>query len=345
MGAITDGTVLAVAADLVVRDFMCVRAGEQVVITADMATDPAAVTALAHAVRVQNARLTICTIPQLPFQGSLADPYIPEPVAAAVASCDVWFDLTFPYMGGSGAHQAAMSGNRARSLLVADLGAEGIARLFGKVDLDRLFALQTAFDRYIDDSKGAECRVTCAAGTDFTFRIAKPATRKLRHTDRPGTYTPPGSAVMYPESGSVKGDVVIQGAFHEYHTKLNQPIRMRIDGAIIEVAGGGSDRFVFERALNRAGGGKFGSVIHLSHGFHPAARFTGRSFIEDIRARGCDAIGLGIPWWEPGGGENHPDGVTLMQSMWIGGEEMVRDGRIVQPALARLESELEILHR
>jgi hypothetical protein len=31
--------------------------------------------------------------------------------------------------------------------------------------------------------------------------------------------------------------------------------------------------------------------------------------------------------------------------MWIGGEEMVRDGRIVQPALARLESELEILHR
>jgi hypothetical protein len=81
----TDGTVLALAADVMVRDFMCVRAGEQMVITADMATDPAAVLSLAQAVRVQNAPLTVCTIPQLPFQGSLADPYVPEPVAAAVS--------------------------------------------------------------------------------------------------------------------------------------------------------------------------------------------------------------------------------------------------------------------
>ena len=67
------------------------------------------------------------------------------------------------------------------------------------------------------------------------------------------------------------------------------------------------------------------------HGFHPAARFTGTCFLEDIRARGNNAIGLGIPWWEPGGGENHPDGVVLMHSLWIDDTQLVRDGVLVGP--------------
>jgi hypothetical protein len=95
------------------------------------------------------------------------------------------------------------------------------------------------------------------------------------------------------------------------------------------------------RALKRAGGGEYGSVIHFSHAFHPAARYEGRSFIEDIRAAGNDAIGLGIPWWEPGGGENHPDGIVTMHSLSIDREQVVRDGAIVSPPeLVRLDREL-----
>jgi hypothetical protein len=101
-----------------------------------------------------------------------------------------------------------------------------------------------------------------------------------------------------------------------------------------------------ERALKRAGGGQYGSIIHFSHGFHPAARLTGASFIEDIRVKGNNAVGLGIPWWLPGGGENHPDAVVLMQSMWIDGQQIVSEGAIVGPAaLARLEHELEPAYR
>ena len=72
-----------------------------------------------------------------------------------------------------------------------------------------------------------------------------------------------------------------------------------------------------------------------------AARFHGGSFIESIRAPGNNAVGLGIPWWEPGGGENHPDAVVTMQSMWIGGEQIVRDGVLVPPELAKLEAAIE----
>ena len=336
-----DESALAVAADILVRDFMCVRAGEQVLITADTATDTVAVKALLNATRVQGAKAGVFITPQLPFQGSLADPHISEPLAAAVKSCDVWLDLTFPYMGGSRAHDEAMAAKRARSLLVADLGGAGIARLFAGVDFDRLFALQEALDALIAGAQGKECRVTCASGTDVRFTIGKTVTRKLRRTDQPGTYTPPGSAVIYPEIESVRGEIVVHAAFHEYQERLLEPFRLKVNGRVRELSGGAGSRSVMERALKRAGGGEYGSIIHFSHGFHPAARLTGESFIEDIRVKGNNAIGLGIPWWLPGGGENHPDAVVLAQSMWIDGREVVREGSIVgPPEIARLEQAL-----
>jgi 2,5-dihydroxypyridine 5,6-dioxygenase len=336
-----DESALALAADLLVRDFMCVRAGEQLLITADTATDTTAIKALLGAARVQGAKAGVFTTPQLPYQGSLSDPYISEPLAAAVKSCDVWLDLTFPYMGGSHAHDEAMKTQRVRSLLLADLGAAGIARLFGGVNFDRLFALQEALDELVSRSQGKECRVTCTSGTDVRFTIGKPVTRKLRHTDKPGTYTPPGSAVIYPEIESVRGELVVHAAFHEYQELLLEPFRLKVDARVKELSGGAGSRAVMERALKRAGGGEYGSIIHFSHGFHPAARLTGESFIEDIRVRGNNAVGLGIPWWLPGGGENHPDAVVLSQSLWIDGQQVVRDGALVGPAhIARLEQEL-----
>ena len=339
----SDETRLAVAANFIVRDFMGVKPGEQMVITADTATDPRAVQALLEAGKVQKARVAVLTIPQVPFQGALADPYIPESVAAAVKHCDVWLDITFPYIAGSKMHAEAMKQNRARCLQFHDLDAGGISRLFAGVDFNRLFDLQEAVDGVVNRSVGKTCRVTNAAGTDLTFTIGRPATKKIRRIDQPGTYTPPGSAVIYPEIESVRGTVVLDAAFHEYFTLLRSQIRMKVNGPIQEVSGGGTDLKVMDRALRRAGGGKYGSIIHFSHGFHPAARFHGGSFIESIRAVGCDAIGLGVPWWVPGGGENHPDGVVTMQSMWIDGTPIVKDGALALPELAALEAKLEPL--
>ena len=46
---------------------------------------------------------------------------------------------------------------------------------------------------------------------------------------------------------------------------------------------------------------------------------------------------LGIPFWLPGGGENHPDTIMSLQSIWIGNEKIVENGQIVgPPELARL---------
>jgi leucyl aminopeptidase (aminopeptidase T) len=337
-----DESALAVTAEFIARDIMGIKPGEQAVITADMAADMRGVHAVLNAARVRGANVALVAFPQLPYQGGLADPYIPEAVAAASQSCDVWFDFTFPYIAGSGVHAAAMKAQRARFLAFSDLGADGIVRLFGSVDYDRLFALQDALDALIADATGRACRVISPSGTDVHFKIAKPATRKLRRIDRPGSSTVLGSSVLYPEPASVQGVVVIEAAFHEYHTKLHAPIHVEVDGRIRAISGGGVDLRVMERSLRRAGGGEYGSIIHFSHAFHPAARLTGRSFVEDIRVPGSDAIGFGIPWWEPGGGENHPDGMITMQSLWIDNQQIVRDGWIIGPPdLVRLERELQ----
>jgi len=96
-----------------------------------------------------------------------------------------------------------------------------------------------------------------------------------------------------------------------------------------------------QRALRRAAGGDYGHVIHFTHGIHPAARVTGESFIEDMRATGNDAVGLGVPFWLPGGGENHPDAILSQQSLWIDGRPVVQDGVIIAPApLATLAATL-----
>ncbi|MGD9763208.1 MAG: hypothetical protein AB7V27_05820 [Candidatus Binatia bacterium] len=332
---------LANAADILVRDHFAVQSGEEMLITADTASDGRLVTAVMNAATALGAHASVLMIPQLPYQGGLADPWVPEPLASAIQSCDVWFDFTFPYLAGSHAYDAAMETKRVRHLLGGDVGAPGVVRLIGNVDLDHLFAVHHAFDAVVAKAIGRSCRFTTEAGTDVTFTLAKPAYQKPRYADKPGFYVMPGLVTMFPEPDSVRGTLVLEAAFHEWYAPLHQPITLGVDGKIREVSGGGNALEVMDRALRRAGGGEYGSVIHFTCGIHPAARPTGNSFIEDSRVIGSDAVGLGIPWWLPGGGENHPDAVITMQSIWIDGEEIVRRGKIVgPPELARLAADL-----
>lgn len=336
-----DPTALALAADFLLRDYMRLKAGEQVILTADTSSDTAAVSAVMNAARIAGARVAAVTVPRLPFQGKLADEFIPGSLVAAVKQSDVWIDFTFPYISGSDAHAQVLAGGRTRSINVLDLGAGGVARLFGQADFDKLFALQTALDSLVAASQGKRCRVKNDAGTDVSFVLAKQKAGKRRHQDVPGTTSPPGSVVILPEPASVQGVVVVEAVFHEWYTPLRRPMRIEVDGAIRSVSGGDEQAFVFERALRRAGKGELGSIIHFSHGFHPAARFTGHSFNEDIRVRGMDAIGFGTPWWEEGGGENHPDAVCVRHSVWIEDMLVIDRGAVVgPPELAALDKAL-----
>jgi hypothetical protein len=140
---------------------------------------------------------------------------------------------------------------------------------------------------------------------------------------------------MDPELESVRGRIVVETVFHEFYTHLNEPIAIEVDGRIRTVSGGGPELATLERALLRAGGGQFGYIIHFTHGMHPDARFTGKCFVEDMRVIGCNAVGMGLPWWVPGGGENHPDAVLSMQSVWLDNRLIIDKGKAVGDGAAK----------
>jgi 2,5-dihydroxypyridine 5,6-dioxygenase len=318
------------AAEVLLQDVMAVRRGEQVLVTADTATDRQVAQAVFAAAERLGARAMISTARQLPFQGQLADPYISPSQALLAKHCDVWIDLAFPYFAGSHAHDEAMKTQRVRYMLGGDMDAGACCRLFGEVDFDRYYAMQHEFDRVF--TEGRKCRITTSLGTDVSFLVGKPGISKPRRADKPGMYVVPGTCSIPPDIKTVKGQIVVTHCFHEFYERLPSPVTLSVDGPIRKVVGGGAARPPLERALLRAGGGKYGSIIHFAQGMHPAARLTGRSFIEDIRAMGSNAVGMGIPWWEPGGGENHPDAVLTEQTVWVDGERIVEDGLIVGPA-------------
>lgn len=325
------GPELRLAAD-VLADYMNIGADSNVLITTDTATDARAAEAVFGSALAAGARPVVVEVPRLPFQGKLCDPFIPAILEGAVSRCDVWVDLTFPYLAGSSVHDHAMESGKVRYLLGGDMGAGGLTRLFGGVDLDDYQRAFDVFSKVLTQPEGTDIRVANSAGTDVTFRLGKAAYGKPRRALKPGTYLVPGSCTMFPDIESVKGVIRTEAGFHEYFTPFAGQVTIEVDGRIRSVHGGGADRHVLERALRRAGNGDYGYIIHFTFAMHPAARRTGQSFIEDSRVMGMNAVGLGLPWWVPGGGENHPDVVVGDQSIWVDGQLVIEAGIAVAPA-------------
>lgn len=320
------------AARVLVTDHLRVQPGESVLLTTDPRTDPAAATALFNAAIDAGGQPMLAQIPQLPLQGKLADRYLTQASRSMMAEADCWIDLTFPYIAGSDAHDKAVKAGKVRCLVAGGMDGTALAHLYAGVPLDALYELQSAFDQLVANSEGQVCRMTDALGSDVHFVMGKPTGRKPRHATRAGaSYSLPGSVVMYPDLQSVRGRIVIVAAMHDWYGPLERPLTLEVDGRIRGLLETGPDVQILDRALRRAGGGDYGHVIHFSYGLHPTARYRGDCFVEDIRATGASAIGFGKPWWEAGGGENHPDGLVLRQNLWINGQQVLQDGVVIGP--------------
>src|SRR5262249_42246536 len=165
------------------------RARGDVVITAG--TDPAVAEALMNAVSHADARPSLLTIPRLPFQGRLADPYVPPSVEGSARGCSVWIDITFPYLAGARVCDEAVQNGGVRYLLGGDMGCAGLARLFGGVDLDRYYEVHKGFDEVTGTAVGRSVRITDGLGSDVSFVLAKPAFTKPRRCEEPGIYFVP----------------------------------------------------------------------------------------------------------------------------------------------------------
>lgn len=337
---------LSVAADVMLRDVMSVVADEHVLVTTDTAADAHAIAALQAAAHRLGANAVVMTMPRLPIQGALSDPFVSDAVKAAVIDCDVWIDMGWPYLAGSAAFDASMAAGRARYILAGDLRTESMIRMFSGVDMDALFAVTEAFDALLAANVGKPYRIANEAGTDVRFELAQPIAMGCGRATEPGPSFVPGCVMVMPDERTVEGRLVYDAVFHEYYTLLPNRIVVEVDGKIRDVSGGLAESDVLRRALNRATGGEdLGDFIHFTCGFHPGARFAGESFIEDQRLCGYSACGMGRPFWDAAGGENHPDAIACRTSHWLDGELIVDRGVFVgDDELGRRGRELQALH-
>lgn len=322
------------SAEIALVDYMALKSGEEVLFTADENTDPGLLEILGAMVRKAGARLNVLTAKALPIQGNLADNFISPIQVSAMQQCDVWIDLAMPYFAGTGPYEEALKAGRMRYLLMGDLGLEAFCRLFGMVDFDDYFAAQDAFEEVFAAAEGKAGRITTPHGTDLSFEIGpRSPVRKPRRAVEPGSFLVPGACTIPAKIETARGKVVVIAGLHEFFEVFESPVSLTVDRTITSMTGGGASFLPLERALRRANGsgGGLGSIIHYTHGIHPAARFTGKSFIEDMRSTGHNAIGLGVPWWLPGGGESHPDAVLGEQSLWLGDEMIIDCGMIIGP--------------
>lgn len=327
----TNPSASAAARTLLHKQF-CLSRDQVVIATIDDQTDPSLLETFKNITKEVGANWITIQIDRLPFQGSLADPYVPTLVDEAVASSDIWLDMTFPYLAGSRAFDVAIKAKRTRYVLLGDVQQNHFARLYDSVDYEKLFDLQEQADHFFAESIGKRCKVTAENGTDFYFVIGKSTTRKLRYAIEPGAQTVPGSAIFYPEIDSVEGTIVMDAVFDEFYSHVPEKVTIHLEkGKVCSSYSASAHRDLsIKRSLMRASSDGMGNVVHLTVGLNPGARLTGESFIEDIRTLGSNAIGLGTPWWLPGGGENHPDGVVLNQSLFINDVPIIESGRVLE---------------
>ncbi len=189
-------------------------------------------------------------------------------------------------------------------------------------------------------------RLTSSGGTSLEFRNAPGRSELVRdgYADKPGTYMMAGLIAWSPDLESINGTLVFDGSLVPPCGKLEEPIRLTIQGGVIVGIEGGTQAKEFEAYLESFHHPQMKRLAHAAAGFGPGAKLTG-DIVEDERIWGCTEWGIGhigkylVP---PQGvpAQSHSDGQSLSSSIWLDGEQLTEDGVVVYPELQRLTKKL-----
>ena len=150
----------------------------------------------------------------------------------------------------------------------------------------------------------------------------------------------PGQIAWTPDVETVNGTIVFDGALAPVCGIPSVPVKAVIEnGKVVDFHGGleAGQYFDWLKSFNDP------QMLRISHtglGLNPGAELSG-DILQDQRVWGSAtwAFGsIGANLIPPAGvsGASHSDCVALNISLWMDGEELIRDGRIVQEELAKL---------
>jgi len=336
---------LAKTADVIVRQMMKIKEGENFLITVDSGADSRVAHAVANAGKSVDAKVALVYYSEPPEVGGGADPYLPEPVSVAIQNCDAWLSLERQYLLYSTPWRKAFKvGGKTRYLCLAGMDVEMLVRCIGKVDMKALAAFQ---DRLWNMTKKTKkMRITSPTGMNISFENDPKRgidNHKGKADDTSIPHMLPGQIGWMPIEETVNGILVFDGSLYPPIGMLRGPVSLTIKEARIVKISGGPDAKTFEAWLKKWNDPNMYNVVHICYGCNPGAKLTG-NIVEDERFWGVTEWGIGFAPVTIGGkagpAASHTDGICLSQSIWMGGVQTEKDGEYIEPELVKLAKKL-----
>ncbi len=338
---------LALAAHKVVRELVALKKGESLLVTVDSAGCWRVAEEIARAGESAGARVMVGWHSTPVGVGKAGEPYLPDPLKAAIPETDVWIELNDQWLGYSTPYEKALvPPRRVRYLCLCGMNEERIVRCVGRVDL----ALQAEFqERVVDLTRRAgKMRITTAAGTDVSFENSpdRPVLSEM-WAHAPGCRFLLGQIAWAPVEKSIQGAIAFDGSFYggapADFPRLSQPIVFHVqDGVCTQITGGSEAAFV-RKWMESLKDPHMYYEAHVCYGCNPGARPSGVC-VEDERIWGATEWGFGHQGiqFKAGGvpAVSHLDGICLNSSVWQDGVQVLDQGRFVHPQLAGLAARM-----
>jgi leucyl aminopeptidase (aminopeptidase T) len=321
---------LARAAYKLVTDVRPVKPGQQVLVSADTASDMRVVRATARAAHVVGGVPTVLLYSRLP--GPMQEP--PLPVAKAVTGADVWIDFAVAYQLYSPAYQVALE-NGCIYVCLTGMDVDMMVRTIGRVDYAPLQEMATCLYHL---SQAADLvRVTSPAGTDLRMKIDKAGDPFWEPPPAEGGYPQMlgGQSGFMAYRDSFEGVLVFDGTLWPPTELgvLRTPVRLTVEGGYATCVEGGAEAALFARWLESFGHPEAYLMDHACYGFNPGVNRPSGRILEDERIFGCMQFGIGASAY---GSPAHSDGVVLNPSVWLDDLQIEEAGHYVHPELVAL---------
>ncbi len=330
-----------------VRDFMLVKPGENVVINYDTYVDERVVKALAAAVYIIDGVPSVIYTPT--GKGFYAQSNPPPPLAAAVCNADVWIELAYaPIMYGEAYHQA-VDVKGARYICATGLDVQMLVNCIANIDLDKVIELGEYFKDRIE--KANEIVITSKQGTNLRGLMKG---RKVRHSgikakEKGYPVMIPGQTSWCPLEETIEGTLVFDGAIFppEKIGILRNTVKLEFkQGRLVNINDDHPEGTIFKNWIDSFKDPNMYRLAHFSQGFNPGVtKVTGR-IVEDERVFGCMEFGIGSQGVKIGGAHwnaaSHTDGIVLYPTIVLDGELIEEDGIYIDENARRICHELGI---
>ena len=323
------------------RDCFRVQPGETVTITVDTEATMEVTDATAQAAVILGAKPMVIRTAAARGCGKAGDPDFPtEALIGALVNTDVWVEYNYQWIFYSTVYDRVVAENKKlRYMCLVGATPGMMMRNIGKADV----ALLGQFIRKIAEltEKTRHMRITTPAGMDLEFDNMPG--RELGVADgvvkKGEVRMLPGQIGWAPKHDTINGVIVVDATLSPaINGRVDQPIRIYVEkGKVVKIEGGASAT-QFESWLKGFNDSNMFNVAHAGYGLGPYAELTG-DIVEDERVWGCSEWGFGnigavltipdIPEGIPAA--SHADGVCLNSTVYLDGELLFEDGKIVGP--------------